>query len=212
MRCTFRERSGPGGQCAATGGRSQAVAFLNAELKTYEKTSITKRLQKNVNLLSLEGTDAPKLDLSESLAPQPLSLDAVKGKVTVLFFWAHWCPDCKNESPILASLLKKYESRGLTVISPTQRYGYVAGGKEAGPADERKYIEQIKTQFYPWMDNRTVALSETNHQRYGVSTTPTIVLLDRAGKVRSYHPGNYTEAELDALVQPLLNTASPSTR
>lgn len=197
---------------AATGGRSEAVAFLNREMKAYQKTSITRRIQKNINLLSLEGTVAPKLDLSESLAPQPLSLDAVKGKVTVLFFWAHWCPDCKNQSPILGNLVKKYGAQGLTVIAPTQRYGYAERGRDVGPAEERQYIEQVKAQAYPWMDDRTVTLSEANHERYGVSTTPTIVVVDRAGKVRSYHPGNYTEAELESLIQPLLADRGPATR
>jgi hypothetical protein len=34
------------------------------------------------------------------------------------------------------------------MIAPTQRYGYVANGDEAGPADELKYIEQIRHQYY----------------------------------------------------------------
>ncbi len=189
---------------AAAGARSEAVAFLRRELQTYERTSMNKRIQKNINLLSLEGTAAPALDLSESLGPQPLSLASVKGKVAVVFFWAHWCPDCKNQSPILASLQKKYESQGLVVIAPTQRYGYVAGGREAGRDEERQYITGIKKTHYAFLDDRAIALSEANHLRYGVSTTPTLVVIDRAGIVRSYHPGNMTEAELDPLVQKLL--------
>ncbi len=192
---------------AGLGARSEAVTFLTREMKTYQKTSITKRIQKNINLLSLEGTVAPKLVLGDSLAAQPLSLDAVKGKVTVLFFWAHWCPDCKNQGPVLATLAKKYEKQGLTVIAPTQRYGYAERGREVGATEEKTYIAQIKSQHYPWLDDRAVTLSEANHERYGVSTTPTVVVVDRTGKVRAYHPGNYTEAELTALVEPLLNAA-----
>ncbi|MBM3772576.1 MAG: redoxin domain-containing protein [Acidimicrobiia bacterium] len=197
---------------AATGARSEAVAYLRRELKTYGKTSMTKRIQKNINLLSLEGTKAPSLDLSESLAPKPLSLEAVKGKVTILFFWAHWCPDCKNQGPALANLLKKHEGQGLSVIAPTQLYGYVARGKEAGPEEERSYIADIKSAQYGFLDDRAVTLAEANHQRYGVSTTPTLVLLDRAGIVRSYHPGQMPEAELDSLVQRLVAERTAGTR
>ena len=47
-------------------------------------------------------------------------------------------------------------------------------------------------------------LSEANFQAYGASTTPTVVLLDRAGIVRFYHPGAVSEPELTARVQALL--------
>lgn len=197
---------------AATGARSEAVAYLRRELKTYGKTSMTKRIQKNINLLSLEGTKAPPLDLSESLGPKAFALDQVKGKVAIVFFWAHWCPDCKNQGPALANLLKKYEAQGLTVLAPTQRYGYVAKGKEAGRDEERGYIAEIKNAHYAFLDDRAVALAEANHQRYGVSTTPTLVVLDRAGVVRSYHPGQMTEPELDGLVQKLLAERASGTR
>lgn len=189
---------------AARGARSEAVAFLQRELDTYRTTSMAKRIQKNINLISLEGTTAPALDLSESLGTKPLSLDAVKGKAVVLFFWAHWCPDCKNQGPVLSSLLSKYGARGLTVIAPTQRYGYVAAGRDASAADENKYIAETRATHYGFLQPETVTLSEKNHLRYGVSTTPTLVLVDRKGVVRLYHPGQMTAAELEPLVQKLV--------
>jgi hypothetical protein len=51
-----------------------------------------------------------------------------------------------------------------------------------------------------------VPVSETNHTLYGVSTVPTLVLVDRQGVVRLYHPGNMTEEELRAAIEPLLAT------
>ena len=50
----------------------------------------------------------------------------------------------------------------------------------------------------------TVPMTEQNHKRYGVSTTPTLVILDRQGIVRLYHPGMMTAAELDAVIKPFL--------
>jgi thiol-disulfide isomerase/thioredoxin len=189
---------------ALQGARSEAVALLQREMAQYGDTSIAKRLQKNVNLITLEGTPAPALDLSESLAAKPLSLDAVKGKAVVVFFWAHWCPDCKNQGPVLESLLSKYGRRGLTVIAPTQRYGYVAGGRNATATEENQYIAEMRASRYGFLEPEMVTLSEKNHLRYGVSTTPTLVLLDRKGVVRLYHPGQMTEAELEPLVRRLV--------
>ena len=97
---------------AARGALSDAIVLLERELKTYRTTTIAKRLQKDINLLTLEGHPAPALELTESMGA-PLggaTASALAGKVVVLFFWAHWCPDCKAEGPILAKLYAKYHS------------------------------------------------------------------------------------------------------
>ena len=47
-------------------------------------------------------------------------------------------------------------------------------------------------------------LREDYFTEFGVSTTPTIVITDRQGVVRVYHPGLMTLEELEAAVKPLL--------
>lgn len=183
------------------GARSDAVAFLQAEVGKFKGTSIEKRIQKNLNLLTLEGTVAPAVDLSEYLGAKPPPLASLKGKVVVLFFWAHWCPDCKKSAPILARLMERYGPQGLTLFAPTQRFGYVARGKTAPPDEEKQYIEEIRRTHFAVLEGQPIPLSTANHLRYGVSSTPTIVLVDRAGVIRLYHPGPMTEEELDPLIK-----------
>jgi len=188
----------------ARGQRSEAIAFMQRELETYRGSAIHKRIQKNINLLTLEGHPAPVLDLAESIGPRPPTAQELKGKVVVLFFWAHWCPDCKIEGPILAKLLEKYQSQGLAIVAPTQRFGYVAGGKQAPPDEELRYIVEVRDKYYPFLATQPVPVSVANHERYGVSSTPTVVILDRQGVVRLYNPGRLTEEELEAKLRPLL--------
>jgi len=195
---------------ANRGARTDAIVFLERELNTYRNTSLSKRIQKNINLLTLEGHPAPALELSESLGA-PLSgatAQALTGKVVVLFFWAHWCPDCKAEGPILAKLYAKYQSEGLAIVAPTQRFGYVAGGAAAGPDEELAYMREVRDKYYPFLAGVPVPVSVANHQRYGVSSTPTVVILDRRGIVRLYHPGQLTEDELETQLRPLLAATS----
>jgi thiol-disulfide isomerase/thioredoxin len=189
---------------AAQGRRSEAVAFLRAELARYANTSIDKRIQKNINLLSLVGTPAPALDLSEHVGARPPALEALRGRVVLMFFWAHWCSDCKNQLPAVAQLANRYASRGLAVVAPTQRYGYVAGGAPAGADQETRYIGELRRTTYDALGDTPTPLSEANHRRYGVSTTPTMVLVDRKGIVRLYHPGQMTAEQLTPLVEQLL--------
>ena len=190
---------------SARGQRSDAVYFLGRELERYRGTPLERRIQKNVLLLSLDGQPAPPLEDGDFLGrPMPKSGE-LRGKAVLLFFWAHWCPDCKAQAPILAKVLDRYGRNGLTMIAPTQRYGYtVRRATPATPDEERRYIEQVRDTSYPFLRNEPVPISETNHTVYGVSTTPTLVLVDRQGRVRLYHPGNMTEEELRAAIEPLL--------
>jgi thiol-disulfide isomerase/thioredoxin len=185
------------------GERSEAVAFLRTELAAYRTTSIRTRIQKNINLLSLEGKAAPALDQREFLGAKPAPLASLKGEPVLLFFWAHWCGDCKAEAPILAQIGREYAGKGLVIVAPTQRYGYVARGQEAGPAEELKYIDEVRHKSYGDLLNVAAPVSEDNLKNYGASTTPTIVLIDRQGIVRLYHPGNMTLEELRAALNKL---------
>jgi thiol-disulfide isomerase/thioredoxin len=196
---------------AEKGQRADAVAFLQGELKTYRATSIRTRIQKNINLLSLEGKAAPPIELAESIGTtRPVALTALKGKPVVLFFWAHWCPDCKAMSPVLDTLRQRYGAQGLTIVAPTQRYGYVAARKTAPAAEEMAYIAQIRDQVYPWMAAEAVPVSEENFKGYGASTTPTVVLIDRAGMVRLYHPGQMTLEAIEPHVKTLVERRGTS--
>lgn len=186
----------------ARGERDQAVVFLRKELATYRDSSMRARIQKNIHLLSLEGKPAPALEAKEWLGAKPEPLAKLRGKPVLMFFWAHWCGDCKRQAPILAKLQAKYGNKGLVIMSPTQRYGYVAGGKDAAPAEETPYIDDIRKKFYGEFVT-AAPLSEENFKNYGVSTTPTLVLIDGKGIVRMYHPGHMSEAELEAKLEPL---------
>jgi len=184
---------------AARNARTEAVMFLDQELKRWRDTSIRTRIQKNKHLLSLEGKPAPPLEMNEYIGAKPVPVAQLKGKPLILFFWAHWCADCKYQGPILSRLQQEFGPRGLVVIGPTQRYGYIASGTDAPPADELKYIAQIRDQFYGGL-RMTVPVSEENFKNFGSSTTPTLVVVDRAGIVRLYHPGRMSYEELLPIV------------
>jgi thiol-disulfide isomerase/thioredoxin len=168
---------------------------------TYGNTSIAPRLQKNLNLLALTGQPAPALATTEYLGTRPTPLAQLKGSPVLLFFWAHWCGDCKYEGPIISRLSNEFAAKGLTVEAPTQLYGYAAQGEDAKPKDELAYIGQVWQHFYPALQSVAVPVSKANFKNYGASTTPTLVLLDRKGRVAMYHPGLMQYPDLRAAIE-----------
>lgn len=187
----------------ARGERGEAVSYLRQELGAYRNTSIRTRIQKNIHLLSLEGKPAPPLDTSRWIGLKPSPIDKLRGTAVLLFFWAHWCGDCKGQAPVLAELAKIYGPKGLRIVAPTQHYGYVARGQDATPEQEAAYIEEILKQHYSALGEMPVPLSEENFKNYGASTTPTLVLVDGSGVVQLYHPGAMNFAELASKVGPV---------
>jgi thiol-disulfide isomerase/thioredoxin len=189
---------------AATGHKPQAIALLRTGLQKYGETSIRARIQKNLNMLMFVGQTAPTIKEDEWIGEKPPALASMKGSPVLLFFWAHWCIDCKGEAPILARLRTEYEMRGLKFMAPTKRYGYTARGGDAKPAEENAYIDKVWQQYYSSLAGVPVPLNKSNFDVYGASTTPTLVLVDKAGKIAFYHPGALPYDELRAAVDKVM--------
>lgn len=189
---------------AVNGDRGGALSLLREALREYGSTSLRSRLQKNLNLLTLEGKPAPPLVESQYLGPKPLPLSTLRGRPILLFFWAHWCMDCKHEEPIISRLANEFGPKGLVLLGPTQRYGYAAQGEPASPQAELQYIDGVRRQYYSDLSAMPVPVSKLNFDRYGASTTPTLVLINRRGTVAMYHPGVLSYDELRAEIEKVM--------
>ncbi|HEX3585063.1 MAG TPA: TlpA disulfide reductase family protein [Candidatus Angelobacter sp.] len=188
------------------GQTQKAVLLLRHALRTYGQTSIRARLQKNLNLLTLLGKPAPPLTIAEYLGAKPRPLSALKGSVVLLFFWAHWCSDCKAEEPVIARLQADLPSRDFVVVAPTQRYGYAGSQDNISPQQEKQYIEAVRERYYSQLSAVAVPISKQNFDLYGASTTPTLVLLSRNGNVALYHPGAMAYGDLRSEIDKLLKS------
>jgi thiol-disulfide isomerase/thioredoxin len=177
---------------AARGNRDQAVAFLESELPHWKTWWIEARIHKNLDLLTLEGRPAPDLDAK------------YRGHPVLLFLWAHWCGDCKAQAPVIARLKEKYEPRGLRVLAPTRRYGDVPKIEHPTEAQEDEEIDRVWKSVYAGLDGAPHPIGDAMMLHYGVSSTPTLVLIDAQGIVRMYRPTRMTEAELSQRIEALL--------
>jgi thiol-disulfide isomerase/thioredoxin len=157
---------------------------------------------------NFEGRPAPRLENGVRIGPGVPGPSELKEKVVLIFFWAHWCSDCKAQAPILSRLLEKYRSQGLVVVGPTRLYGFASDGRTAAPDKELRYIARVRDTDYPFLRKAPAPVGEANHKHYAVDAVPTLVVVDRAGIVRLYRTGRVSEEALDGALRPLFSGRS----
>jgi len=177
---------------ASEGRTDKAIALLQSELPHWNLFSIRARIQKNLNLLTLEGKPAP------ALKPE------LRGHPILLFLWGHWCSDCTGQAPIIARIRQRYESQGLLIVAPTRRIGSVNGDDQATPEQEDAGIERVWKQSYPGLADVPHPVDQSAMLAYGVSSTPTLVLIDRSNIVRMYCPYRMSESDLARHIDAIL--------
>ncbi len=121
------------------------------------------------------------------------SLEADRGKVVLLNFWATWCPPCRMETPGLVSIHNRFVNQGFSVVGVSLD----DDPKAVVPEFARKYGVP-----YPMVVPASgFGLSD------GIESLPTSLLIDRHGKVAKTYIGMVTESALSHDVEELLKEA-----
>jgi thiol-disulfide isomerase/thioredoxin len=182
-------------------GRQRAVEYVRGELAKWNgPVAFRSRLQKRINLMTLEGSPAPELAVEEFVGEQPPTLASLKGKPVVLFVWEKSCGDCRGQEPALAHVRKQFADRGVELVVLTRHFNT---GEERSVESAR--MDSVWKSAFADVGPAPIVVSAASMERYGGSSTPTFVFVDRKGIVRRYTPTRLTEAELSRSVSALLD-------
>ena len=126
-----------------------------------------------------------------SYAGEPMSIEAHRGRVVVVNFWASWCvPACYEEAPVLERQWRAYRDRGVIVLGVD-----IQDKPEAG----KRFIDQFSLTFPNALDpTGRVSID------YGVYGVPETFFIDAKGHIRAKHVGAVTDAVFQREVDRLL--------
>jgi peroxiredoxin len=137
------------------------------------------------------GDIAPGFTLQNLDGKQVALQDVVgRNKVTLVNFWATWCPPCRAEIPELVDFYKKYQNKGVTVLAVNLQQDAATVSKLAG---------QMGMNF-PILLDRDGSVGG----KYQVYYIPTTFILDRTGTIRAAIQGGTNFATLESKVAALL--------
>lgn len=112
------------------------------------------------------------------------------GRVVLLDFWATTCVGCIGSTPRLNRLHAEYAPRGFSVVSMNQ---------EPEDLDRVREVVRERAIAYPVLvDPGGVA------DAYGVAALPTVVLIDRTGRIRARYVGPVAETRLREEIEALI--------
>jgi len=125
---------------------------------------------------------------------KPVDLNAYKGNVVLLDFWATWCPPCRKEIPGFVNLYDKYKSQGFVVLG-------VSVDDADFTSDVKKFIKQYKMNYPVLMGHDREDLKKAFAPMPGF---PTTFVISRDGKVCLRHTGFMPLEQFEAKIKALL--------
>jgi len=126
------------------------------------------------------GSEAADFQLKD-LEGREIQLKGLRGQVVLLNFWASWCGPCRLEMPVIEKLHRQFHGKGLRVF----------GVNDEDIDTIRDYVAEHEYSFPTLVDINQQAMS-----LYRIRGIPTMVVIDRDGKIAQFRVGLSRESDL----------------
>ncbi len=167
----------------------EALVFYKKVAATFPGTDAGEKAAGAARRLESVGR---RVDLEGStIGGKTFRLSSLRGKPVVLHYWATWCEPCKQDMKLLRRLQASYQKAGLQLVG-------VNVDVTQDLADG--YLKNVPL---PWVQLFEEGGLESSGlaKAFGVQTLPTMMLIDKEGKVVRH---NVRAAELDEEIEQML--------
>ncbi len=122
---------------------------------------------------------------------KPLTFSSLRGKVILLDFWASWCKPCRESTPHLIELYRKYHGLGFDIIAIGDDDQTKGAWIKAIAQDSSSLWHNVLRGHYSQNKNDDIA------NKFAVSFLPTRILIDENGFILARYGGNEDNGTLD---------------
>ena len=123
-----------------------------------------------------------------------VSLESLRGKVVLVDFWGTFCPPCVEEMPVLVKLVRENEPRGLVFVAPS------LDDPDRAAVDVGAFIDRQVPGLAPY----AAFGNDASANAFGVRALPTMVIIDRSGRVTATYIGSASESTWRARIETAL--------
>jgi len=160
-----------------------AFNSLSNELKSSEygknvqtKMDQVREFQEKSQRLAI-GQKAP-----DFTAPDPngksVSLYDIKGKVTIIDFWAAWCGPCRRENPNVVKVYEQFQDKGLEII------GISLDGTPTQPDAKAAWLKAIEDDQLTWHHVSSLQyFNDPVAKLYDINAIPATFIIDEEGTI-----------------------------
>ena len=153
--------------------------------------------------------DVLGLDVSEWINSEPIDLAALRGRVVMVETFQMLCPGCVQHGlPLAGRVHRALGEQGVTVIGLHTVFEH---HEVMGPAALRTFVNEYRLPFPVGIDRPVEGRRiPSTMDRYQLQGTPSTIIADKAGRVRSISFGEVDELRLGALLGRLLAEPAPA--
>ncbi len=153
---------------------------------------------------AVNAPQAPELDVSQWFnTGAPLTLAGLRGQVVVLHAFQMLCPACvRLATPQAKAVHEQFGGRGLAVVGLHTVFEH---HEAMQPVSLRAYLHENRLSFPVGVDRPGGPSGIPMTMRaYAMEGTPTLVLIDRQGRLRQQALGHVPDLALGAAIGTLL--------
>jgi thiol-disulfide isomerase/thioredoxin len=138
---------------------------------------------------------APEFAKGNWINSDPLTISKLRGHVVVVEFWTFGCYNCRNTLPSVKEWDARYRERGLTIV-----------GVHTPETDSEYNLDNVRREV-PGLGIKYPVVTDNDYttwKAYGVEAWPTILVVDKLGRIRWLHVGEGRYEETENVVKTLL--------